>query len=355
MPTAKFQASAFAPSRVDKERGIIRDVALMSVGTAHGSIDGNPMATEITLESLQALYEVLANEPKKSHVLHGDDHSPTNPIGIFSGFYLDMKSDPVTLRASQFEAFKAFRENSKREFETMFELAETSPGDMAISADFDLALQDRGELPPVVIPTSVRSFDFVNEGAATNGLFCKKIIDTSPASVQVAPVVETESQINKPNPILIMRKVFAHFSKRPAALPHIAKFAAEMPEDTKSEEVIAKVEMALSEEEQAALVAERDALKKQVGELSARLAELEPKKTELAALNAKHAELSAKHDAQTAELATLRKQTARFGFTPIKTGAPEGKEVNTITRGAFDKLDHSARNAHMAAGGKITE
>jgi hypothetical protein len=331
----------------------------MSVGTAHGSIDGKPMATEITLESLQALYEVLASEPKKSHVLHGDDHAPTNPIGIFSGFYLDMQSDPVTLRASQFESFRAFRENSKREFETMFELAEVAPGDMAISADFDLTLQDRGDLPPVVIPTSVRSFDFVNEGAATNGLFCKKTVDTSPASVQVAPVIETHSHLNKTklNPILIMRQVFAHFSKRPAALPHIAKFAETMPEDAKPEDVIAKVEMSLSEEEQAALIAERDEYKKQVAELSARLAELEPKQTELAALNAKHAELSKKADDQAVEIEGYKKSRARFGFTPIKTGAPaaDTAAAPVCTKAEFSAKTPAEKSEFSMKGGRISD
>ena len=85
MQSAQFKSSVpLTSTKVDRENGIIRDVALMSVGLACGSINGKPMETEVTLESLKALYALLSDGPKKSHMLHGEDHAPTNAIGIFS-------------------------------------------------------------------------------------------------------------------------------------------------------------------------------------------------------------------------------------------------------------------------------
>ncbi len=354
MHTAQFKASApLTSSKVDKELGIIRDVALMSVGVAHGSINGKPMATEVTLESLKAFYALLNGAPKKSHMMHGDDHAPTNAIGIFSGFYLDLKSEPATLRAAQFEAFKAFRENSKEEFETMFELAEKSPSDMALSADFDLNLEEReGGQPPVVMPTSIRSFDFVNEGAATPGLFEKNDIDEAAKKEQQRlKEVETQSQQSSKFNFLTMTKaVFAHFAANSKALPHIAKFAAEADEKATDQDIISKVELALSEDEQAAVIAERDALKAEVEALKAKVSELSPKAENEAALSKKVTDLET-------QVANYQKASrGRYqGAAPVNLGKGEGKEPVTITRAAFNAMPHDQRNAHMSAGGKITD
>ena len=358
MHTAQFKSiTPLASSKVDIESGIIRDVALMSVGVAHGSIDGKPMATEVTLDTLKTLYALLKDGTKKSHILHGDDHAPTNAIGIFSGFYLDVSSEPATLRASQFQAFKAFRENSKKEYETMFELAATSPKDMAMSADFDLDLEKRDGLPPIIVPLSVRSFDFVNEGAATNGLLEKeKLENQSRETLDIAKVkatqdalAETQSQqaaLNKTS-LHKMKAVFAHFAANPKALPFIAKFAAELPEDAKPEDVIAKVECALDAADQEALIAERDALKLKVTELEAKVAELSPKAENEAALSKENGELKT-------QVATLSKVTARFGARPIVTGKPEGTEVKkTATQAEFSAMTPAKKMEFSASGGRI--
>jgi hypothetical protein len=145
----------------------------------------------------------------------------------------------------------------------------------------------------------------------------------------------------------MLKSIFAHFAANPKALPLIAKFAAELPDDAKPEDVIDKVELALSDEEQAALVAERDALAVEVEALKAEIAALKPEAD-------KAAELSAKVTEQADQIAQLSKRTARFGIRPVNTGKPEVKEVKSLTRAEFSALNPVAQGEHVAAGGKIT-
>ncbi len=349
MQNAQFKSTIpLASSKVDKETGIMRDVALMSVGIANGAIDGKPMATEVTLDSLKALYALLKDGPKKSHMLHGDDHAPDNAIGLFSGFYIDMNSSPVTLRASQFEAFKAYRENSKGEFATMFELAEKSPGDMAMSADFDLELKPNGENPPIIMPLAVRSFDFVNQGAATAALFSQNLIDeAAKIEQQRLKEIETQSQLATKTTNFTVKNIYAKFSANPKALTRACQLAAETP-DMKEEDVIDTVDAEMAAQDAAAILAERDALKKKVEELEAKLTALSPKEAEAAELAKKVTDLEAK-------VAVFQKARGRFGALPVNLGT-EGKDVKkVVTTAEFAAMDNKAKMEFSTNGGRISD
>lgn len=345
MPTpAKYQsASPLASSKVDADSGIIRDVALVSIGDASGH------STRIDQKTLEMFYALVSGQTVKAFINHSDNPKPTEAVGIYSGFYIDVAAG--VLRASQFQAFKAFRENDPQAYETLFEMAATAPESFGVSANFYLDLEkaeDGGD--PYARPTHVESFDIVCTPAANRALFSQKTIDTPPASVQVAPEVETQSHINKTksNPLYIVKQIFAKFSANPKALTRACQLAAEMPEGTKEEEIIDKVEEEVDAEAYAALVAERDALKAKVAEFEAKVAEQAPKVEEAAALSTKVKELET-------TVAQLSKSRGRFGAAPVITGAAAGKEPVTITRAQFDAMPHGERDAHMKAGGKITD
>lgn len=358
---AKFRTQpAISADKVDPVNGIIRDIALVSIGEAGG------WNLRADMKSLQGFFELISGKSVKAFLNHEDDPAPTEAVGLYSGFYIDAEAG--VLRAAQFKAFKAFRDNDKQGYETLFEMAAEGADAFGTSAVFDYkkeAAEDGGS--PFVRPIHVDSFDFVGAPAINSALFergekqnetkSQEVLDAEIKKATQEKLNETQSQLTASlkSQFSTVKTVFAHFSKRPAALPLIAKFAAEMPEDAKPEDVIAKVELALNEEEQAALVAERDALKAEVETLKKELDALKPKEAELAALSIKHAELSKKSDEQAAETAQLKKLTARFGIKPIVTGAPEGKEAPTITRAQFNALSHPEREAHMKAGGKLTD
>lgn len=343
MPTAKYQiASPLATSKVDPEAGLIRDVALVSIGEAAGH------GTRIDQKTLEMFYGLVSGQTVKAFINHSDNPKPTEAVGIYSGFYIDVEAG--VLRASQFQAFKAFRENDKEAYDTLFEMAATAPESFGISANFFLELEkatDGGD--PYARPTHVESFDIVCTPAANRALFSKKVVDAPPVSVQPTKRLnETESQQAKSQ--ITMKAIFAKFSTNPKALTRACQLAAEAPADKPipDEEVIAKVEDEIAEEEIKAMREENVALKAKVAEYEAKLAEQAPKVEEAAALSTKVTEL-------TAQVAQLSKSRGRFGAAPVNTGAPEGKEPVTITRAQFNALSHPARDAHMKAGGKITD
>lgn len=376
MPTsAKYQSAApLASSKVDAEAGIIRDVALVSIGEAAGH------GVRIDEKSLSLFFGLAQESPFQSFIKHDDDHSPAEVTGLFSGTYIDAGAG--VLRAN-WTALNAFREHNKAEFSTLIELAEKAPATFGLSMDFDRknvwTMKDGSEVEaqpiykktgdgreyfagwkdkpvgatddelPVVRPYNLRSADFVQEPAANAALFsAQKTIDTPPDNGKANSSAETQSHLNKKSPIFKMKQIYAKFSANPKALARACQLAAEMPEDTKEEAIIAKVEDEVDEETYNALVAERDQLKAKVAEFEAKLAEQEPKVEEAAALSTKVTEL-------TEQVAKLSKARGRFGAAPVNHGAAAGKEPATITRAQFNAMSHPERNAHMSAGGKVTE
>lgn len=348
MPTAaKYQSAApLATSKVDAEAGIIRDVALVSIGEASGH------ETRIDQKTLEMFYALVSGQTVKAFINHSDNPKPTEAVGIYSGFYIDVAAG--VLRASQFQAFKAFRENDAQAYETLFEMAATAPDAFGVSANFFLELEeatDGGH--PFARPTHVESFDIVCTPAANRAFFSKKpenekTVDTTPDNGKASSVVETQSHLNKKSPISKMKQIYAKFSANPKALTRACQLAAEMPEDTKEEVIIDKVEEEIDAEAYAAVIAENAALKAKVAEFEAKVAEQEPKVAEAAALSTKVTEL-------TEQVAKLSKARGRFGAAPINTGKDAGKEPVTITRAQFNALSHPERETHMKSGGKITD
>lgn len=376
MPTAaKYQSAApLATSKVDAEAGIIRDVALVSIGEALGH------GVRIDEKSLSLFFGLAQESPFQSFIKHDDDHSPAEVTGLFSGTYIDSKSG--VLRAN-WTALNAFREHNKAEFSTLIELAEKAPATFGLSMDFDRknvwTMKDGSEVEaepiykktgdgreyfagwkdkpvgatddelPVVRPYNLRSADFVQEPAANAALFsAQKTVDTTPDNGKASSVVETQSHLNKKSPISKMKQIYAKFSANPKALTRACQLAAEMPEDTKEEAIIDKVEEEIDAEAYASVIAENAALKAKVAEFEAKVAEQEPKVAEAAALSTKVTEL-------TEQVAKLSKTRGRFGAAPINTGKDAGKEPVTITRAQFNALSHPERETHMKSGGKITD
>lgn len=349
---AKYQlTSPLASSKVDAETGIIRDVALVSIGEAAGH------STRIDQKTLEMFYALVKGQTVKAFVNHSDNPKPTEAVGIYSGFYIDVEAG--VMRAAQFQAFKAFRENSKEAYDTLFEMAAIAPESFGISANFYLDLEtasDGGD--PYARPTHVESFDIVCTPAANKALFSRKPDDEKPLDAPKEMIQQQSSpDVSKIQLHSFMKLIYAQFSANPKALSRACQLAAEAPADkpVTEEEVIAKVELEMDAEEQAAIIAERDALIAKVTELEAKVAELSPKADNESALNTKVAELSAKNAEQVTQIAQLSKGRARFGAAPVVIGKPDGKDAPTLTRAQFTALDPKAQGEHFAVGGKLTE
>jgi hypothetical protein len=171
-------AFAEGDSQVNKEKGEIRGVSIMTTGEAKGH------GMFIDDQTLQELFDILNGDAIPAYITHdgaiwGD--RVTSEVGIFSGFYRE--GDKVK---GTFKAFDSFREHEKKTYDRLFEVAEKIPGKFGTSIVFNLQLEwelDDGSKMrsynepenavngPFVRPLKVASVDFVDSPASNNGLF----------------------------------------------------------------------------------------------------------------------------------------------------------------------------------------
>lgn len=347
----KYSTAKIDAAKVDAEAGIIRDVAIMSIGEAVGH------NCRVDFTTLQDLYKLTEGKSVKAFLNHSYNPSPTEAIGVYSGFYIDKQNG--VLRASQFTALKAFREHNREAYDKLFELAATAPDSFGISVSIsqgeDMPAEDGGT--PYIRPISIDSADFVSAPAANKSLFSKEhTLDVSENQIQnevKENQLEPISTVEKPTTLkkqLSMKAIYSHFKDKPEALLKAFKYAAEAPEGTTEDKVIAEVQTQLDVADQQAIIAERDALKTEVEALKAELEKLKPEA-------AKVEGMSKTIEDQTKQLSAFAQRTARYGISAIKTNMllNEKPSASTMTLSAFNLLSHKDRNAHMASGGKITQ
>lgn len=167
--------------KVDKAKGIISDVSVMSTGEAKGH---GILIDEKTLEQLS---ELLVGQSLPAYVTHegaiwGD--RVTQEAGLFYGFSYDKEAGKVK---GSFKAFESFKKHEEKKFDTLFELAEELPENFGVSIVFNLGLEweleDGSRIEsfiepdnavndmPFARPKKVFSVDFVDRPAANEGLF----------------------------------------------------------------------------------------------------------------------------------------------------------------------------------------
>lgn len=349
-PRASYYAAApLASSKVDVEAGILRDVAIMTIGEAatHGE--------RVDMATLQALFTLGQGKSVKAYMNHSCNPDPTEVIGVFTGFYIDSASG--ILRASQFTALKAWRTHAPQAFDTLFELASTAPDTFGISVVIDRDTQEAADGGyPYIRPTCFESADFVSCPSANKALFSKgenNALDVSTNQIQ--------QQIT-------VKQIYAKYSAKPEAIAYAVKLLAETDGMTE-DKAIAETDAKMAADDAAAkdaLIAQQSA---KIAELEAVISALQPKEVEveemskakaeteakLSAESAKVLELTAKLATANAQIATYSAKQRRFGTAPVKTGQPEGAEQPKATRAEFDAMSHTERNKFMSAGGKLSE
>jgi len=175
-------------SKVDKKLGRISGVSLISTGEAKGH---GVMIDERSLETaLDALESGPALPAFITHNGAGWDDRITREIGTYENYRIEddqLKAD--------FQAFDSFKEDDKRDFNRLFELAQKIPERFGVSIVFmgdRVWATDDGDLPmfddkqpenaiydePSIRVKQIDSADFVDSPAANErGLFAK--IDNS--------------------------------------------------------------------------------------------------------------------------------------------------------------------------------
>lgn len=351
-PIRYYNDAPLELTNVDQDAGILRNVALMSIGEALGH------NCRVDLSSLQGLFQLCMGKSIKAFLNHSYNPAPTEVVGVFSGIYID--NEKGVLRASQFKALDAFKTHNRQAYDTLFELAITAPDSFGVSVSIYQELEDAEDGGAAYIrPTSIESADFVSSPAANKALFSQNCaLDVSKIPIhEVEPepapqVVAEEVPTLKPTPLhslLMSKKIYAAFKARPDALIQAIAYAAEAPEGTTEDKVVEVIQEQLDAADQKAIIDENANLKAKVSELEAKIAELSPEAAKVEGLSAKIAE-------QDVQLAEFSKRTARFGVRPVAIKpVVEDKPAPVLTRAQFAALDPKAQGEHFAARGKLTE
>lgn len=350
-PVRYYNNAPLELTNVDPENGILRNVALMSIGEAAGH------NCRVDLTSLQGLFKLTQGKSVKAFLNHSFNPAPTEVVGVFSGIYID--NEKGVLRASQFKALEAFKTHNRQAYDTLFELAITAPESFGVSVCIYQNLEpatDGGS--DYIRPISIDSADFVSSPAANKALFSKEDIDVSEKAIQqqcqdaplpIAAVQDSPLPIAKQNTVQMSKAIYSAFKDRPEALIKAIKYAAEAPDGISDEQVVNAVQEQLDAEDQEALIAERDALKAEVETLKAKIAELSPEAAKVEEMGKKIAE-------QETQIAELSKRTRNYGARPINIGKASAEvAVQKVTAAQFTAMSPAERNEFRSKGGQIEE
>ena len=354
-PVRYYNDAPLELTNVDQDAGILRNVALMSIGEAAGH------GCRVDLATLQGLFKLTQGKSIKAYLNHSYNPAPTEVVGVFSGIYID--NEKGVLRASQFKALDAFKTHNRQAFDTLFELATTAPESFGVSVVICQNLEDAADGGSAYIrPISIDSADFVSSPAANKALFSQEnpidviekpiqeIIPEAPLPVAVEQSLSTPPAANINRTLSMSKALYSAFKDRPEALLKAVAYAAEAPEGTTDEQIVDKVQAEFDAADQAALIAERDALKIEVEALKAKIAELSPEAAKVEEMGKKIAE-------QDGQIAELSKRTRSYGTRPVNVGKPisEVKPALTCSPAEYSAKKPSEKMEFSRKGGRIVE
>jgi hypothetical protein len=383
---------------VDLPRGLINGVSLL---TANREALGWSMWVDAQTVALFAT--LLKGRKLKGYATHGawDSDGTLDEVGL----WLNARVEGDNLRAD-FSALDAWREFSKAEFATLFELATKAPDEFGASLRFAYTLawvrQNGEDVPtamcgwnceddcpmfdpsapadavrsdfPSVRPVKVMSADFVDEPAANEGLFHAGPVD---APANGIPPVSTP-----PASLMDIKTLKAEFGSKPIQLARAVDLFSANDKLT-----VAELRATIQTEEQSA---ELSTLRTEHGSLKADLGKVEKAgfkaagdKSAVDVLLSEHATFKARDAGLTTAEAALKTAgfeakegktalelalaalskaradiaTLRAGGTPaVDTGTKPGEGGGlTKTRAEFSALKPADRLQFSKSGGKIVD
>lgn len=294
--------------QIDADKGVLRDVSLMTEGEALGH------GCWCDTKTLQSVFALAQKSPVKAYLTHGSFFEPDrlgDEIGLYSGLYID----GTQLKAKQFTFFKSFREGEPKKYSALMELAQADASLFGVSLSFSgnlvWVLADGSEVPaedddmpdgavrdmPSVRVTRVYSADMVSDPAANpNGLFDARLqaaakllgipLPSLKTAVSPSPLAKTEpekpapavdeSTFSKPINLSTMIKELRLKFSDPVKFARACELLSENDKMT-----VADIEAKLSAEAETARVTKLEAdfaaLQKQLGEKDAEIKRLSDK------------------------------------------------------------------------------
>ena len=280
-----FVATQDAAARIDRESGLMTGLAVITEGEAKGH---GVMVDEM---SLQTVVDAIGNEPQRAYITHSGalfNDRLTREIGLFKNFRVD--DDKVR---ADFEAFESFREDDKRKYNRLFEMAEKAPSKMGLSIVFggtrvwatmngDMPYGYGKEQPPegarFEMP-SMRvkenySVDFVDDPAANNGLFSAKI-DNQTNSIMTKQELETKLSEVDAEKAQLTERIEQLGTEKELIEGEVAAMSAKVEELEKTLAAEKEQAEAKAAEQAETYASEKAAIEAELAAAKARIAELE--------------------------------------------------------------------------------
>ncbi len=123
------QDTTLLENRVDKEKGVIYGVSVISTPEAKGH------GVKIDNATIQSFYDHTQGKSIKAYYTHDEENEALDAIGLWENFQI-VEDGEYTKLTADFVALEAFREHKSGYFDALFELAEKAPEAFGVSAEF---------------------------------------------------------------------------------------------------------------------------------------------------------------------------------------------------------------------------
>lgn len=293
--------------KLNKEKGTIEGVSLITVGEAKG----HGMAVD--LKTLSSIFELTKGKVVKAFWTHGQAYSGDRlgeEVGLFSGFHI-----VGTQLKARFTVLESFKKNFAERFDYLFEMAEKAPDSWGVSLSFEgfaVWVLDTGEeVPadgdrpgnavgefPFVRITRILSADFVGDPAANASLFSQG---------KLTALLDERQKVNAN-----VEKLSAILAEKETALTAAAEQAAALKLSVDSITSELSTERAAFGVKETEFAAVKTNLEAKISELSAALDSI---KTDLAAAKDANDTAAAEYAAQ---LGSMSKALLEHGAVPVK-------------------------------------
>ena len=203
-------SSAYAEGAVQPDEGVIRGVSLISTPEAKGH------NISIDKLSIQSFYDAVEGKSIKAYYTHSDDNDALSAIGLWENFAIK-EDEEYTKLTADFKALEAWKENNKKDYDMLFELASKAPEAFGVSAEFtartivygedgeekDYQAGEDDDVEVFARAMEVSAFSIVAQPAANpTGLFSADTSDVQNKLIKLAEQnkeVEMELKLTKEN------------------------------------------------------------------------------------------------------------------------------------------------------------
>lgn len=203
-------SSAYAEGAVQPDEGVIRGVSLISTPEAKGH------NISIDKQSIQSFYDAVEGKSIKAYYTHSEDNDALSAIGLWENFGIK-EDEEYTKLTADFKALEAWKENNKKDYDMLFELASKAPEAFGVSAEFtartivygedgeekDYEVGEDDDMEVFARALEVSAFSIVAQPAANpTGLFSADPKDIQAKLIQLAEQnkeVEMELSLTKQN------------------------------------------------------------------------------------------------------------------------------------------------------------